>query len=391
MKNTLLKNSVHKKKCVLLGHALLYFTYIILHFTANTLHAQSLKGITFEPNLHYGRIIKHTGKFAADIKGNTFGLELNLIQKTYGKQAWQTHQGYPAFGIALSYFHFGDKKIFGQALGALPNFTINFLQKKRLHAHFRLGVGAAYLNKAYNVVENATNNAIGSHLNAMIGFRFGTGYRLNDKWTLQSSVSYTHFSNGASTLPNLGLNIPSINIGATYTPQPLRKKDFLPANTPREREPYIHFSLMQAFTLTETITPGGPKYPTHISTLSVGRHLGYANRMSLGFDYEFNHAVYEFMNHIGLFETQSQRRRNASRLMFFVVDEVTLGNISLWFQAGTYLTRSYQQQGLIYTKLGVRYYLPFTQHERPKVHFGVYIKAHQVIAEYVCFGIGFGF
>lgn len=367
----------------------LIFILLLFPFLSN---AQSIKGITFEPNLHYGRIIKHTGKFAADIQGNTVGLELNLIKKTYGKQAWQTHQGYPAFGLAVSYFNFGDKNIFGSAFGLVPNFTVKFLQhKKRLHAHFRLGVGAAYLNQIYNVVDNAENNAIGSHLNAMITFRLGTGYRINEKWVLQSSVSYNHFSNGASTLPNLGLNIPTLNIGATYTPRPLKKEDFLPAHTPRERNWRIHISIMQAATFTETITPGGPKYLTHITTLSVGRHLGYANRMSVGLEYEFNYAVYEFMNHIGLFETQAQRRRNASRVTFFVVDEVTLGNVSLWFQAGTYLTRSYQQQGVVFTKLGVRYYVPLSKHNFPKAHFGVYIKAHQVVAEYVCFGLGLSF
>ncbi len=354
-------------------------------------HSQSLKGITFEPNFHYGRIIKHTAKFSADVTSNTFGLELNVIKKTYGKQAWQAHQGYPSFGVALSYFNFGDKEIFGGAVGAMPNFTFKFLEKKRWHAHFRIGVGAAYLNRPYNVAHNPTNNAIGSYLNSMIGFRFGTGWYLNEKWTLQSSISYTHFSNGASTLPNLGLNVPALNLGVTYIPQPLQKEDFIPASTSRTRDPKIYFSLMQAFSLTETITPGGPKYPIHITALSAGRNLGYANRLWAGLEYEFNYAVYDFMNHIGQFETQQLRRRNATRLLIFVADEVTLGNASMWFQAGTYLTRSFLQPGLIYTKLGVRYYFRMKDRKTPNLHLGVYMKSHQVVAEYVSLGLGIGF
>lgn len=356
-----------------------------------SISAQALKGITFEPNLHYGRILKHTEKFEADVMGNTFGLELNLIKKTYGKQAWQVHQGYPAFGLAVSYFNFGDKKIFGSAVGVMPNFTLLFLQKKRLHGHFRLGVGVAYLNQIYNVVDNSTNNVIGSHLNAIVGFRLGTGYQFNDKWTLQTSVSYTHFSNGASTLPNLGINVPTINLGATYIPRPLQKDDFLPATTARTRDKRWHFNVTQALAFTETITPGGPDYPVHITAVSAGRHLGYANRMSAGFEYEFNYSVYEFINHIDRFENQKQRRRNASRVMFFVVDEVTLGNISLWFQAGTYLTRSYLQPDVVYTKLGVRYYIPIIKNKKPRAHIGVYMKSHQVVAEYISFGLGMGF
>ena len=371
---------------------IVYFIRFILIFVLFPLlsHSQSLKGITFEPNLHYGRIIKHTAKFNTDVTGNTFGIELNLIKKTYGKQAWQAHQGYPAFGVAVSYFNFGDKDVFGSAFGVMPNFTFKFLEKKRLHAHFRIGVGAAYLNRPYNVVANTENNAVGSYLNSMIGFRFGTGWHLNERWTLQSSISYTHFSNGASTLPNLGLNVPSLNLGFTYIPQPLRADDFIPASTPRTRSPKTHFSLMQAFTLTETITPGGPKYPIHITALSAGRNLGYANRMWAGLEYEFNYAVYDFMNHIGQFETLQQRRRNATRLMIFVADEVTLGNASMWFQAGTYLTRSFLQQGWIYTKLGVRYYLRFKERKIPNLHLGVYMKSHQVAAEYVSVGLGIG-
>ncbi len=354
-------------------------------------HSQSLKGITFEPNLHYGRIVKHTAKFSADVTGNTVGIELNLIKKTYGKQAWQAHQGYPAFGVAVSYFNFGDKDVFGSSVGAMPNFMFKFWEKKRLHTHFRVGVGVAYLNQPYNVADNALNNAIGSHINGMVGFRFGTGYRLNEKWTLQSSLSFTHFSNGASTLPNLGLNVPALNLGLTYMPQPTQKQDFIPAATPRTRDPKMQFSITQAFALTETITPGGPKYPVHITAVSAGRNLGYANRLWAGLEYEFNYAVYGFMNHIGQFPTQEQRRRNASRAMIFVADEITLGNASMWFQAGTYLTRSFLQPGVIYTKLGVRYYFRFKDATTPNLHLGVYMKSHAAIAEYMSFGLGLGF
>ena len=366
--------------------SLLHFTFFILYFSFNA-NAQSLKGITFEPNLHYGRIIKHTDKFIADIKGNTVIIEFNLIKKTYGRQAWQAHQGYPAFGVAMSYFDFGDKKTFGNAVGVLPNFTFKFFEKKRLHAHFRVGVGVGYVTQTYNVVDNTTNAAIGSHINGMVGFRFGTGYQFNEKWTLQSSLSFTHFSNGASALPNLGLNVPSLNLGFTYTPQPLQKQDFIPASTSRTRDKKTHFSIMQAIAFTETITPGGPKYPVHITALSVGRHLGYANRLWAGLEYEFNYATYDFMNHIGQFETQQKRRRNASRLMFFVADEVTLGNVSMWFQAGAYLTRSFLQPGLIYNKLGVRYHFHLGE-KIPPVHIGVYMKSHAAIAEYMSFGLG---
>ena len=369
---------------------LLHLSFYILYFTFEST-AQSLKGITFEPNLHYGRIIKHNAKFTTDVTGNTFGIELNLIKKTYGKQAWQAHQGYPSFGVAMSYFNFGDKEVFGTAVAAMPNFTFKFWEKKRLHTHFRVGVGVAYLNQPYNVADNTLNNVIGSHINGIVGFRFGTGYRLNEKWTLQSSFSFTHFSNGASTLPNLGLNVPALNLGVTYIPQPLQKQDFISASTPRKRDPKIQFSVMQAFALTETITLGGPKYPVHITAVSVGRNLGYANRMWAGLEYEFNYAVYDFMNHIGQFPTQEQRRRNASRAMIFVADEVTLGNASMWFQAGTYLTRSFLQPGVIYTKFGVRYYFRFKDATRPNLHLGVYMKSHAAIAEYMSFGLGVGF
>jgi len=245
---------------------LLHLLFYILYFTFNA-NAQTLKGITFEPNIHYGRIIKHTAKFNADVTENTVSIELNLIKKTYGKQAWQAHQGYPSFGVAVSYFNFGDNAVFGSAVAAMPNFTFKFLEKKRWHAHLRIGVGTAYLTRPYNVVHNPTNNAIGSHFNSMIGFRFGTGWQLNERWTLQSSLSYTHFSNGASTLPNLGLNIPALNLGVTYIPQPLQKEDFISASTPRTRDPKIRFSLKQAFSLIETITPGGPNYPVHITAV----------------------------------------------------------------------------------------------------------------------------
>ena len=116
--------------------------------------------------------------------------------------------------------------------------------------------------------------------------------------------------------------------------------------------------------------------------------MGYANRLWAGLEYEFNYAVYEFMNHTGQFETQKQRRRNANRGLIFLADEVTIGNASMWFQAGTYLTRSFLQPGLLYTKLGVRYHVKLKEKNTPKLHIGVYMKSHAAIAEYMSFGLG---
>ncbi|MEM7102939.1 MAG: acyloxyacyl hydrolase [Bacteroidota bacterium] len=357
-----------------------------------SLNAQFLKGTAFETSFHYGRILKHTPKFEAAITGKTYGIEFNLVKNTYGAQPWQQLHKYPIIGYALSYFNFGDNEIWGSAVAVMPNFTLQFLKKKHFHMHFRLGTGIAFLSKPFDKVSNPTNNVIGSHLNNVTAFRLGFGWHLTKQWTLQTSGSYTHFSNGGTTQPNLGINVPSLNIGLKYTPQPVTPEDLIHYDSIPAKDKKIHFDLGFSVGFRESRVTGGPPFPHYIGTFTVHRMINRVNRLHLGFEYEYPMSQVAFIQHVEQFETRKESRLAPMRFSIQAADEVILGRVSFMFILGAYLTQNDYQSFWVYAKLGTRYYIPFGKPgSHHKVHFGLYMKSHKAVAEHIAGGVGVQF
>lgn len=348
--------------------------------------AQKL-GYSYEPNIHIGSIFRHTPSFTAPINGMSIGVEVNTLFHTTGKKVWHEYMGYPTFGLAVSYFNFGDRQVFGSGYGFIPNVNFRFLKSKIVHGQLCLGTGLAVLDTPFDIVENPLNDATSAYLNNITRVRIGLGWTINKNFELQTSGSFTHYSNGASSLPNLGINVAAFNLGLRYSPQPLEEKDYKHYDDFPEVDKRIRVNLYYGMAFRATGTSGGPQFPIYLVSAHASRMLTRANRFSAGMEYEFAGHLYAFMNHIGLFETQKQRRQNASRVILSISDEVIWGRTAFFMQIGGYLTSSYGQQFPIFEKLGVRYYIPIAK-SSTKIHLGIYLKAHKIVAESVTYGLG---
>ena len=355
-----------------------------------SLHAQQWKGLSIEPMVHIGKIYKHTPSLNFDPKdlGYSYGLEFNFKSKKYGRKPWHQHHNYPITGVDVFIYHIGEKEVFGNAVGVFPNVSFYIIQKQNWNFLFQLGGGVAYLSTHFHPVTNTVNNAIGSNLNNITNFKFQFDFRLHPKWTLNSGLSFTHFSNGATQLPNLGINIPSLAIGFKYTPSPLVKEDFIS----HEQEPLVNRFGINSYVgiaYREHIVSGGPRYPTHIASLAGTFLISPVNRLIAGIEFEFNRSVYVFGLETFSFNSEAEARKRSSRWMFFVADELLFGNIGLLGQIGVYLpTNPFLTGGTIYNKLAIRYYFPAIPKSGIRFHAGIYLKSHKTVAEY--FGIGIG-
>jgi len=85
----------------------------------------------------------------------------------------------------------------------------------------------AFMDTPYDRRSNPTGNAIGSPLNVNISYKFSSSWKLNPNWALSTGLSFTHYSNGASHLPNYGINIAALTLGARYTPDPFKLEQVL--------------------------------------------------------------------------------------------------------------------------------------------------------------------
>ncbi len=316
-------------------------------------------------------------------------MELGFKFQTYGKQHWQQYQRYPQMGISMGYFNLGNKDVIGSAFAIFPTGTFSIMRRKRGYIQFQLGTGLAYLTKSYDPNSNPSNNAIGSKINNITALRFDGGYKLNKNTNIHLGVGFTHFSNGGSQKPNLGINIISGVVGIKYTPNAVPQEEYIFdeefLNVPQKRWGFqMHFDMAYK----EFATYGGPRYPIYIGSLGTVFHFNAVNRMVFGFEAEYNVGVYHYIDHLFSDKPTSELNKAASRFMFFVADEIMLGKFGIYLQLGIYIHKGEATPGLIYNKLSLRYYLPPVGKPATQFFALVYLKNHTSVAEYIGFGFG---
>lgn len=94
------------------------------------------------------------------------------------------------------------------------------------------------------------------------------------------------------------------------------------------------------------------------------------------------------MEHIERFDPEDYFKQS-SLWMFFVGEEMKIGNLSLLFNMGVHFQRTYQIEKQIYNKYGIRYYVVNTPDF--KLHLDAYLKTELIDAQFVAVGMGMQF
>lgn len=350
------------------------------------------KGMYFEAGGHWGKIIKHTGAIKIPIAPFSGGFELSWEMKEYGKKDWHAYCGYPRLGVAFNYFNFYDEERLGHGIGIFPHITVDFVKRRTWRMFGRLGMGVGIVTKPHNAKHNPQNNIIGSYLNNNTQLRFGFAFNVHRNIELRPSVSFTHFSNGASQLPNLGINVLSFHLGVCFKPNPILPEDIKrPETMPKKNRGFRpQFCLLTGMGMRESAAWGGPKYPVLMTSFDGGIYVARNNRLKLGFEYEWVGSVHAFQQHLGIY-TPEQVTWKASRVSVFIEDEILIGRLGLLARIGFYVTNNPQQSDMhFFTRLAMRCYLynPLLHPRRVNPFVGIALKAHEITAEYFSIQLG---
>lgn len=116
-------------------------------------------------------------------------------------------------------------------------FSLFFFQGATLHQYspklslnYEWNLGASFNWKYYDAFDNPDNIALGSSVNVHVGGNLFLKWRLSGKLDLSAGLGFTHFSNGASALPNRGLNMANGFVELAYHFN--RESPALPSATP---------------------------------------------------------------------------------------------------------------------------------------------------------------
>ncbi|MBP7821945.1 MAG: acyloxyacyl hydrolase [Saprospiraceae bacterium] len=350
------------------------------------------KGLSLSVNTYYGKVIKHTSKIHFDIHEPSFGTDLSLDFQTYGKKEWQQWRHYPSFGITLLHYNFNND-ILGNANAILPHLNISLIKRPKFSTSLEIGSGVAYISKPYNPITNPTNNAIGSHWNNSTVIKLKSDINISSFANLEAGVSLTHFSNGASNLPNFGVNIPAgfVGLSCHFPPSKQNQKIYTPNSSKKiVDELSWGFTVHSDIAFRESILPRGPKYPIYTQSLAVLYYLNKINRASIGFDYEFNRAVYEFGLHTYNLKDGAEARIRSRRMAVTIGDEFLYGNIGINLQMGFYTNQkeAFLLLAKFYNKFSLRIYTPRYGKSKLRNYAAVLLKTNLFNAEYIALGVG---
>ncbi|NDV83689.1 acyloxyacyl hydrolase [Bacteroides sp. 51] len=125
--------------------------------------------------------------------------------------------GLPTMGIGLYVANFYRNHDLGTpfSLFLFQGATLHQF-KPKLSLNYEWNLGASFNWKHYDAFDNPDNIALGSSVNVHVGGNLFLKWRLSKRWDLSTGLGFTHFSNGASSLPNRGLNMANAFVELAY-------------------------------------------------------------------------------------------------------------------------------------------------------------------------------
>ncbi len=325
---------------------------------------------------YYGFIMPHHPEMRIFTNRHIQAWEIDIAQTTTGKKRWQWSYAYPTTGAALFYSTLGNKKMLGKVLACISYIDFPLIKGEESKLVFRFGTGLGWFTRTFHRIDNYKNTAIGSHLNAAISLQLAADIALSDRLFFRPGLSFIHFSNGATKVPNYGINFAALNTGFSYQFVPSRGVYLTYEDLPYEFKPEL--ILIATGTVKEIFPVEGPKFfagNLAMDTRSmVSKHL----LAGIGIDITYDVSDREILR-------RSRKIINTLETFKYALNlhgGVRLGRLDLCLHAGAYLYQQDTSDGWIYDKITATYnfFGPWL--------INLTLKTHFARADFVAGGIG---
>jgi len=322
-------------------------------------------------------IMAHTYAIRHLVASHPTGFEINLQRQTTGAAPWHGWYKFPKIGLALTYYDFHNPTL-GYAFSASPYISKSFSRGKKHDFSFRLGAGLAYLTNPYNQETNHKNTIASSALNATLQFRFEYDYALTPHLGLLVGAGLNHYSNGATTKPNFGVNLPSVVLGLNYHQQ--RHPPQANPNAPAPADVgHVFYNVSTSLGYKQRTEGDKQKYLVSSVTLAVGRRMNRKSNLLLGIEGFNDRSLKATLNDT---TRAGGTQPDVKKAGVFLGHELLFGRLAFDSHLGFYVYAPYKSSTPYYERLGLKYH--FTN-----LLFGaVDLKIHRGAADVIEFKIG---
>jgi hypothetical protein len=259
--------------------------------------------------------------------------------------------------------------------GAFSFINLPLFKFQVLKSNLRLGAGIGWIEKPYNKVSNHKNVIIGSSINGYLNILWQNEVAINNNITLNIGLSFSHLSNGSSTLPNLGLNIPALSIGVRYSSSPTEYK------IPKVQETTINKWTLGAFTsvgVKQVPWIGSKRYLVNVVNIEMAKQVSFRSSLGGGL-FLFYDRTYE-LDQSDIFPL----KRDVSNAQggVYALYQFKAGRLVLPVQIGVPLANR-EANNQVYQQVGLRYSIS------PKWSGQVLLKAFGGKADLLHLGVGY--
>ena len=311
------------------------------------------------------------------------GINARIGWKATGKKD-QYHQiyNYPVYGVGY-YSSTFNSDIIGNpyAVYGFVQTPIAAQRNSRWEHDYRIGLGLSGNFNPYDEDSNPLNLVIGSKTNVFVDLAIRTQYRFHPKWRVGAGFAFHHFSNGALSLPNKGINLIPLTISVNYQPRtfmPHKRIDLQPYNTK------ILYDVSYGAGVKQLDKNSDARYFKTTLGLYASKYVSYKWRLGAGYDL--------FYSESGRYEDiAGQRARKLGSVIsggpsFYIVHVLT-NKLTLNGNVGYYLHSQHFNGEIkrMFLRAGARYYI------YKDINAGVSIKAHAGKADFIEWTLGYTF
>ncbi len=324
----------------------------------------------------YGFIWPHRPSNWILVEGHTRSLEVFAERGLRGTAPW--HGNYPGlrYGLGVQYTDMANPALIGAAVRLLPYASVPIVQGKRGALCFRGGWGLGWIERPYDRRENPKQIAIGSRINLAIHIMME--YRLEiGRTALSAGISLDHWSNGSYRLPNVGINLPNLNVAVARRFGETPSSEAIPDtawSTSKRREQLV----VGGFSINERLLPHSGQFTAYSLSGHVRWRVSPKSSFGGGLDL-FNKATLVTLHP----ELEGSGRLALTQAGMHGGWTMHFGKGEFIMQMGAYLYTPRPDEAAVYHRTGIRY--------RTGRHllWNVTIKSHYAVADHLEFGIGY--
>ncbi len=326
---------------------------------------------------HYGFIMVHRENMSHLVKGHPYMLEFSLSKATFGEKPWQQLYNFPEMGIAFVYANLANKKQLGNVYSIIPNLNFKLNKSEACTMWLRIGAGLGYFPTTFDVLTNHKNLAVSSHLNGAVNFVLLNRIRLTRKISIENGLAFTHFSNGAYKMPNLGVNIVTLNTGLSMLIGDDKKTAVKSPLLPHSKT--LDISVIGTMGI-KALEAEGEKYSVYSMRILFDKAISRKSALGTGFDLVYNTSLFDKLVYDSIFiQKKSAILQPGINLSY----TLNINKLSLFINQGLYLNNVDVRSGIIYHRLGFKYKF------NNRLIANITLKTHFGIADHFEYGIGY--